>query len=104
PSEQIAYLEQLVQRGLRPDLTLLLDAPVDMALERARARNRNRGDATDDRFEQEQRDFFDRVRTAYLAIADADANRVRVIDASLDLPSVEQAVRRIIVQFLQSNR
>jgi dTMP kinase len=84
--ESIRALEQLVQRGLRPDLTLLLDVPVDVGLARARAR---RGAAVADRFEREGREFFDRVRARFLAIARAEPARVRLIDA--DRPEAEVA-------------
>jgi dTMP kinase len=104
PRDQIAYLESLVQGPLRPDLTLLLDAPVDLALERARSRNRARNGGGDDRFEQEQREFFERVRNAYLAIAAAEPKRVRIIDSSRALADVEHDVRSSVTQFLQSIR
>jgi dTMP kinase len=77
--EHIRALEALVQRGLQPDLTLLLDVPVDVGLERARAR---RGSAAADRFEREGREFFERVRAKLLDIARAEPRRVRVIDAN----------------------
>ena len=56
----IAWLEQSVQGDLRPDLTLLLDAPINVGMQRAQKR------AELDRFESEQHDFFDRVRAVYL--------------------------------------
>ena len=102
PQTQIAVLEQLVQGNLRPDLTLLLDAPVALALERARARNQARGDATGDRFECEQREFFERVRNAYLEIAAREPRRVRVIDASRDIAAVERDVIGAVTEFLGS--
>jgi dTMP kinase len=70
-----------VQGALRPDLTILLDAPVAAALARARARARNLG-AAEDRFEQERGEFFERVRAAYLARAAAEPDRIAVLDAS----------------------
>jgi dTMP kinase len=96
---QIAGLEQWVQQGLQPDLTLLLDAPIDLAMQRARARNQARGQ-DDDRFEIEQAAFFERVRQGYLQRAVAEPQRFRVLDAAQDLPSVTQAVRATIRQFL----
>jgi dTMP kinase len=100
PREQIAYLERLVQHELRPDLTLLLDAPIDLAMARAHARNHARGETGGDRFEREQREFFERVRNAYLEIANAEPKRVRVIDASQDIAAVESSVREVIAQYL----
>jgi len=102
-SEQIAMLETLVQGDLRPDLTLLLDAPVDIAMARARARNLRRG-ASEDRFEQERSQFFERIRAGYLSIAQASPNRVRIIDASGALEHVEQAVRETVRAFIQQQR
>jgi dTMP kinase len=72
-----------VQGELRPDLTLLLDLPVEIGLARAGARG------APDRFEQEQRSFFGRVRQAYLAQAAAEPGRYRVIDAGQSLEAVQ---------------
>lgn len=83
PDGEIAALEALVLRGLRPDLVVVLDAPVELALGRARAR---RGAA--DRFEQERAEFFGRVRDRYLARAAAAPERYAVVDASGDLGQV----------------
>ncbi|MDE2305599.1 MAG: dTMP kinase [Gammaproteobacteria bacterium] len=73
----IAELERLVQGPRRPDLTVLLDLPVDAALERARSRG-----AQSDRFESERREFFERVRRSYLQRAAGEPGRFAVIDAS----------------------
>ncbi len=82
-TDRIAELEESVQGDLRPHLTLLLDAPVEVGLGRARAR----GEA--DRFEQEAVEFFRRVRQGYLARANADPGRVRIVDASGSLEQVQ---------------
>lgn len=87
--EQIRVLEAIVQRGLKPDLTLLLDVPLEIGLERARLR---RGAAAADRFEREGREFFERVRARFLAIARAEPNRVRVIDANQPPDRVARAI------------
>ncbi|HEY2686190.1 MAG TPA: dTMP kinase [Steroidobacteraceae bacterium] len=75
----IAQLESLVQGARRPDLTLLLDVPVEQALARARARN---GASVEDRFEREKLDFFVRVREMYLRRAKDEPARFALIDAS----------------------
>ena len=93
-TKQIATLEQLVQGDLRPDLTLLLDAPVEVAL--ARAKSRNLALAVTDRFEQEQRAFFERVRQGYLARAQQHPARFAVIDATASLDTVEAAIRTTV--------
>lgn len=85
--ERIAALEQWVQDGLRPDLTLLLDVPVEIGLERAG----RRGEL--DRFERERAEFFGRVREAYLALAAEDPGRFCVIDASQPLEAVQAALQ-----------
>ncbi|MGD9843055.1 MAG: dTMP kinase [Steroidobacteraceae bacterium] len=97
---KIAELEHWVQQGVQPDLTLLLDAPIELALQRARARNQSRGQGAGDRFEIEQSTFFERVRQGYLQRAAAEPRRFRVLDASQDLPSVTATVRAVIKQFL----
>lgn len=87
----IAQLEQAVLGSLRPDLTLLLDAPLELAFKRADARNRASGKT--DRFEQEQRQFFERVRAAYLARATAEPARIAVIDADGSREEVAARIR-----------
>lgn len=87
----IAQLERLVQGSLRPDLTLLLDAPVDVGAARVNARNNNGG--THDRFEREQREFFERVRRVYLERARGEPDRFVVIDATQDRDKVALALR-----------
>ena len=84
----IAALEQLVLSDIKADMTLLLDLPVDVGMARARAR------AELDRFEQEQMSFFEAVRSAYLARAQAAPNRVVIIDAA---PALEQVQEQIAV-------
>ncbi len=91
---RIAVLEELVQGDLRPDLTLLLDAPLDLTA--ARAQDRNAAVGTVDRFEREQRAFFERVRSTYLARARQEPQRFAVIDASVDRESVTAAIRAAI--------
>lgn len=98
----IRLFEDLVQQGLKPDLTLLFDAPVDVALARARARNRSQGDAAGDRFEQERRDFFERVRAGYLARAAAEPARFSVIDAAAEVGAVTQVVQSTLEKFIGS--
>ena len=80
-----AWIEALaapVHAGLEPDLTLLLDLPVEAGLGRARARRIAAGERVTDRFESETVAFFGRVRSRYLAIAAAEPRRVRVLDAT----------------------
>ena len=92
--ERIAVLEQWVQRGRRPDLTLLMDLPVETGLERAGRRSEP------DRFERQTLAFFERVRNGYLSLARAEPERFRVIDASQSLHEVSEQVSAEIHAFL----
>lgn len=85
-SDKIAVLETLVQGQLRPDLTFILDVDPEIGIQRAGARGEL------DRFECEQMAFFRRVREAYLARAEENPQRYRVIDASQELHAVQAAI------------
>ena len=85
-AERIAQLAEFVQGDLEPQMTLLFDLPIEVGMERARARGRL------DRFERSGSEFFERVRQAYLAQAQSDPNRIQVIDAAQDLESVTAQV------------
>jgi dTMP kinase len=89
-AKHIQVLEKWVQVDLRPDLTLLLDLPVETGLERAGRRS------APDRFELEARSFFQRVRLAYLEIAEREPQRVKVIDASVPLPQVQKQIAQAL--------
>ena len=86
----IARLEALVQGDFRPDVTLLLDVPVEIGLARANQRS------SPDRFEQEQVEFFERVRQAYLGMAGQHAARYRIVDASQPLEQVQQQLEVVL--------
>lgn len=92
----IAALEQLVQKELRPDITFLLDASVEIGAARVAARGAS------DRLESEQTIFFQRVRDCYLQRANADPQRFRVIDAAQPLQQV-QAQLQLALQPLLAN-
>ena len=85
--DKISDLEQWVQQDLRPDLTIVLDAPVEIGRERAGKRS------SPDRIETEQDDFFQRVRNAYIDLAKKYPERICLIDASVDLDAVQQQIR-----------
>lgn len=86
-SEPVLQLHRILCGDLQPELTILMDSEVARSVERARRRNRarisksNRGKGDENRFEQESRAFFGRVRHAYLAIADREPRRVVTVDA-----------------------
>jgi len=90
PDERIATLETWVQGNLRPDLTLLFDVPVETG--RQRAVNRSKPD----RFEQENNEFFGRVRQRYLDRAAREPRRVHIIDARQNPEQVGQQIATIL--------
>ena len=94
--ERIAQLEQWVQGELRPDVTLLLDLPVQQGLARANKRSEP------DRFEREKAEFFERVRQCYLDMAHAQPRRYRVIDAGVELHAVQSQLQMILDDLLST--
>lgn len=95
--EQIAQLETLVQGERRPDHVILLDAPVDVGMARAR----KRGEL--DRFEQETVAFFERIRQTYLERAAQWPARYHVLDASQPLASVSQSLISTLQSILSTS-
>jgi len=81
---RIATLEEWVQGRLRPDLTLLLDVPVEAGMSRIAGRGQR------DRFEREDKEFFQRIRNSYLQRAAAEPQRFRCIDASAPVQQVSR--------------
>ena len=96
PLQKISDLENWIQGALRPDLTLLMDLPVEVGMERAGKRS------APDRFESEAWDFFERIRKGYLSIAAEQPSRVKVIDASQDLANVQAQIRAAMEAFVNS--
>ena len=78
--------------GVRPDVTFLLDCPVDVGLSRARTRNARSAEPGQDRFERERRAFHQSIRDGYLKLAQDEPERFRVVDATLTEDRLEQAV------------
>jgi dTMP kinase len=87
PAELIAHLAQVSHDGLLPDRTLVFDCPYEIARERL-----DRASREPDRFEREDREFFERVRQTYLGLAHADPERIRVIDASGSLEDIKKKI------------
>jgi len=98
PMAKIADLEQWVQGDLRPDFTVLLDAPVEVGMSRASQRGAL------DRFEQEQKVFFESVREAYLAMSEKHASRYRVVDASQTLDRVQESLSTVIDEMIAKGK
>lgn len=94
PAPRIAALERMVLKGLKPDLTLLLDASVAVGMARVRGRG------TLDRFEQEQDAFFQRVRKVYLARAKREPRRIKTVDAAGGLADVQSEIGAVLTRSL----
>lgn len=89
PEEKVSLLEDFVQGDVRPDLTLLLDAPIEVGMARAK----NRGAL--DRFEEEQGEFFNAVRNNYLTRASSEPHRFKVVDATQALEAVQMDIKAL---------
>lgn len=90
---KLQILENWVQNGLQPNLTLYFDVPVEVG------RQRFQGIKTPDRFEQEQEAFFRRVRQAYIDRASRDPKRFRVIDSNQPLDKIKKQLEEIMINF-----
>ncbi len=97
PMDTIDRLADWVHGDTWPDLTILLDAPVEIGMERARKRS------TPDWFEQEQHDFFERVRECYLQLANAEPGRFAVIDTTRSIADVRADIVALAEQLISSN-
>jgi len=91
---RIRVLEDWLQQGFQPDMTLLFDLPVELGMKRAGKRGAL------DRFEQEQKVFFEQVREAYLDRARQDPGRFRIIDASQKLLAVQKQLDNVIEELV----
>ena len=87
---KIEQMEQWVQDGLQPDMTLLFDVPVEVSMQRLSAAREP------DKFERESADFFTRIRNAYLERARKNPERFKVIDSNRPLDEVAQSVMQAI--------
>ncbi|PCJ30582.1 MAG: dTMP kinase [Gammaproteobacteria bacterium] len=93
--QRITALAEWTLKGLKPDLTLLFDLPVELGQQRVLSRNQGI-----DRFEQEKVDFFEKVRACYLARAKAEPERIKVIDASQSIADIEVQLSKILLSLL----
>ena len=87
-------LKKEIQKGLEPDLTLLLDAPLEVGASRI-------DDRKPDHFEREQRPFFERVRAAYLALAEQYPERIKIVDAAMPLPQVQRQIEAEVAALVE---
>ena len=91
----ISTLANLVQGTLTPDYTFLFDLNAEIGLSRAKSRGET------DRFEQQHIDFFNRVRAKYLAMAEAEKQRYRIISAEHDLNTVQKQISQMLNEILE---
>jgi len=91
-AQRISELENWVQQGLQPDMTLFFDLPVEIARQRLAAST-----ASPDRFEMEDVAFFNRVRKAYQERAQAFENRIKVIDSSKSIEQIRVVLDKYIL-------
>ena len=94
PSEKVSLLENFVQGDIRPDITFLFDAPIEVGMSRAQKRGAL------DRFEEEEMSFFNRVRDNYLKRATQEPHRFKVIDASQSLDAVQADLKAVLIEKL----
>ena len=92
--DQVNQLKQIIQNDFDPDLTFLLDAPIDVIKSR-RKLNPN------DRFESEDRQFFERVRQGYLQLASVFGDRVKIIDATQSIEQVQAEIQSYLLDFIE---
>lgn len=98
--ELISEIVQLATEGLTPDLTLLFDLSVTESS--GRTRRRSEGKQKGDRLDSEDAEFHTRVREAYLALAEKEPERFRIIAANGSLEETHERVKEIVVPFLES--
>lgn len=99
--ELLRRLNELANRGVQPDLTFLLDCPVELGLARTAQRQLNAsagaaGDKREDRFERETLEFHERVRAGFLQLVRAEPNRFRVIDAARAVRDVSADIQKMV--------
>ncbi len=93
--EKLEILENWVQGEFRPDLTLVFDVPAETAWQRLSASGK-----TADRFEKEALDFFQRIRLAYLQLAEKNPERIRVIDARQSIEEIQKQLQQTVITSL----
>jgi dTMP kinase len=99
--EFIRVINEYSSMGLKPNLTLLFDLPVEIGLQRATERdNRLKDSSFSDRFERESLNFHNKVREGYLNILKKEPERFRLIDATGDINKIQEEVCRYITDFI----
>jgi dTMP kinase len=96
--EMVRFLNDKASLGITPDVTFLIDCPVDVGIARALKRNASLEDPGQDRFEKEKMDFHTAVREGYLSMAEKEPDRFVVVDGTLE----EDELEKIIFSHIQS--
>jgi len=94
----IETFNRLVTKGVRPNLTILLDCDVDLAFKRKLAANQHM-----DRFERESLSFHRKIREAYLKLSEEEGKRFFVIEPGVDIESAQSAIRQKVESLLESH-
>jgi dTMP kinase len=97
PADSVETLAGWVLSGLEPDLTLLLDAPAEVGMRRAASRGEG------DRMDNETLEFYERVREAYLRLADRNPGRFVVVDADQTIDDVQRDIERGVARLFDQN-
>lgn len=100
--ETVNEVIKLATDGLKPDLTLFFDVPVEKAIARTKARSDE--ETQKNRMDSETLDFYERVRKAYLSIADNEPQRFVVVDGDLPIEEVKASILKIITDFLNNSQ
>lgn len=101
PVDKVNQVISLATGGLKPDLTIFFDIPVDTAIERMSIRDESEAKAN--RMDAETAEFYSRVRDSYLSIAVAEPQRFIVVDARGSIESIHKTTSEIIVELLAEN-
>ena len=98
-ADTIAALDRIACRGLKPDLTILVDVDAEASLARARARNAA-APHPETRLDDESIEFHLRVWDAYHALARSEPGRVKIVDGRADLDTIERAVWEVVSRYV----
>ena len=98
-AEAVLALDRIACRGLKPDLTILVDVDAEASLARARARNIAEPHC-ETRMDDQSLEFHRKVHAAYHALAEAEPERVRVVDGRQDIDAIERDVWQIVSRYV----
>ncbi len=104
--DMLRRLNQVASHGITPDLTFLLDCPVEVGLSRTAQRlvSQESGKGREDRFEREKTEFHEKVRTGFLELAQAEPERIYLLDASRPIQEIHEEIKKVVDVRLQSKR